>query len=147
MLPESYIKQVQTKIVRLLRFGPHAHQPLRVLTQNNSYEVAKLLGYWIIEKFSTAKAYLAKGRLPGHIFHTVLVVEEDGEFWVLDSSIWKFFQNKRSMLVGKADSLEKAMLMITRAYTGKWQVGEKLTRSHIKAHELELIHLIKEMSK
>jgi hypothetical protein len=145
MIKKSYIKKVQEKIVRLLRLGSH-RKPLYLLTRDNTYEVTKLLGYWIIEKFSEARAYLIRGKITPTTFHVVLLIEEDEKYWILDIAIWKFFKFKRSILVGKAEGEQDALKIITKQYGGKWQVAEKLSRNHIKSHEVELLTLIKKMA-
>lgn len=144
MIKKSYIKRAQDKIVRLLRFG--SNKPLYLLTRDNSYEVSKLVGYWIIEKFSDAKAYLAKGKTSPTSLHVVLIIEEDEIFWILDLAIWKFFKFKRNIIVGQAHSKEEALKIISKTYKGKWQMEEKLSRNHIKSHEHELTALIKKMA-
>jgi len=134
----------QDKIVHLLKFD--SHKPLYLLTRDNSYEIAKLVGYWIIEKFIDSKAYLIKGKISPTLFHVVLLIEEDGEFWILDPSIWKFFRFKRNIIVGKVDSTEEALKLMAETYKGKWHTTEKLSRNHIKSHETALIQLIKKMA-
>jgi len=104
--------------------GYNGSVPLNILTQDSCSEVSRLLGQWLHAKFPKAKISIYKGKVKGH-FHDLLLVHDD-KVYVIDPTVWQFFQHKKSILIATEDSVDDAVVALMRNYGGKWELSERV---------------------
>ena len=122
---EEVIKQIQKKIVKLLR--TENRQPLSVNSKDNCSELARLTGCWIMKKCPTSKASILKGRkiLKTRKSHDLLIVEDHGISYIIDPAVWQFFKTKRTILIGQTTNSTNCLIIANKIYGGDWQISEK----------------------
>jgi hypothetical protein len=72
-----------------------------------------------------AKIYIAKGKI-GKVFHDLILIDMGNSVYIVDPTVWQFFKNKRSILIGAADSINKALNKTAVIYSGEWKISEKV---------------------
>lgn len=58
--------------------------------------------------------------------HDILVIKDDNYFYLIDSTIWQFFKNKRKILVGIMKNFDGILDNVQKTYKGKWKISEEL---------------------
>jgi hypothetical protein len=127
-MDKQTIKQLQNKIIVLLR---QKNKPLYALAEDNCSEVARLVGCWILEKMPDAQISIAKGdRVMGekNKSHDVILVNDNKAIYVIDPTIWQFFKNKRSIIIGKTETVKSTLCTLEKMYKGKWKISEKISK-------------------
>lgn len=123
----NFIKKIQDKIIKLLK---RKNKPLCLLAEDNCSEMSRLVGCWILEKMPNSKILIVKGKNVMNIknkCHDILLVESDEKIYVIDSTVWQFFKNKRSILIGIEKDTKRALNNIKNIYKGNWKISEKLS--------------------
>ena len=132
------IKILQKNIVRIFKSGPK--KPLHLCAKDNCSEASRLVAIWIKRKFKNAQPFILRGEYKPKKYHDVLTVQMRDRFYLVDSSVWQFFKNKRSMFMGEFDSMADVLMYAKKTYGGKWKSIEKLKDFK---EEKKLIKMIK----
>lgn len=133
---KNFFNKYQKNIVALLKKGG-GNKPLGVLCEDSCSELSRLLSCWMIKEYPKAAILILKG---DKVFntkksHDIVLIEGDKKFFLLDPSVWQFFKNKRSILVGEIKNTEEALKLANNTYKGKWQVSEKIDKNICKEHK------------
>lgn len=128
------IKQIQTKVINLLKNG--AHKPLRLLSKDNCSEMSRLVGCWILKKRPNAEVYIIKGenvmKIKGRC-HDILALKYRRKIQLIDPTIWQFFKNKKTIFIKNTNDLETdCMPFLKKIYKGRWYLSEKLNKNKCK---------------
>jgi len=75
--------------------------------------------------------FVAKGKIKNH-FHDLLIYP----------TVWQFFKNKKSIFIAKAETVERAMKMLSGIYGGKWKISERII-NYSKSDILKFKEIIK----
>lgn len=133
------IKIFQKNIIRIFKSGPK-NKLLSLSSKDNCSETSRLVAIWIKRKFRKTELFILKGEHRPKKYHDILAVKLNNKFYLIDPSIWQFFKNKKSIFVGKFDSLADVFSCAKKTYGGKWKNIEKLTNFK---EEKKLIKMIK----
>jgi hypothetical protein len=121
---KSLLQNAKSYVFELLEYN--GRRPLSVLCKDSCSEVSRLLAVWLRKELPSAKIYIAKGKIR-NLFHDLLIVKVNDKVYVVDPTVWQFFENKKSILIDKASDAGEALKVITKIYTGKWKVSEQIT--------------------
>ncbi len=133
------IKIIQKDIIQIFRSGVK-NKPLNLSCEDSCSEASRLVALWIKRKFKRASVSILKGEYRPKKYHDILIAQLDNEFYLIDPTIWQFFKNKRSILIGEFNSINELLLWAKKIYGGKWENIEKLTNFR---GEKEFIKIIK----
>lgn len=64
--------------------------------------------------------------------HDILLVEYDKKIYMIDSTVWQFFKNKRNILIGIKRDIESALNELRIIHKGDWTISEKLNKKDCK---------------
>lgn len=120
-------------IILLKKYG--GNKPLHFLSQDSCSELSRLFACWVIKKYPTSNVFILKGEgvlNNSEKSHDIILIDNS---FLIDPSIWQFFKNKRSLLVGQVENLEVALKLAKKIYGGKWKVSEKISKGTLKEVE------------
>jgi hypothetical protein len=133
------IKIIQKDIIQIFRSGVK-NKPLNLCCKDSCSEASRLVAIWIKRKFKRASVFILKGEHKPKKYHDILITQLGNEFYLIDPTVWQFFKNKRSILIGKFNSINELLLRAKELYGGKWGNIEKFTNFK---EEKRLIKIIK----
>lgn len=119
------IQALQKNIIRIFRSGPK-QKSLHVCAKDNCSETSRLVAIWIKRKFKKAELFILKGEYKPKKYHDILAVQLADKFYLIDSSVWQFFKNKRSIFMGEFGSMADVFSYAKKTYGGTWKSVEKL---------------------
>lgn len=138
---KDFLNKYQKNIITLLkRVG--GNKSLSILCGDSCSELSRLLSCWIMKEHPKVVIFILKG---DKVFntkrsHDIVLLEENKKAFLLDPSIWQFFKNKRSILVGEIKNTDEAIKLAHNTYKGKWKVSEKIEKNICKeSKEMEKI--------
>ncbi len=142
-MDKEFFKTIESRILELLPKEDWLDKG--VVLEDCCSEMARLVASWISEYEKSARFFILKGDevCKTKRSHDVLVlIMKNGEAYLIDPTVWQFFPQEKSILVGKSDSLENLIVMAKTKYGGNWKVGEELKDiSH--EEEKEWLRIIK----
>jgi len=84
-----------------------------------------------LEKKPKLKVSIIKGKGVMNIknkCHDILLIEDKEGSYLIDPTVWQFFKNKRSILIGKAKDIKVIHGILKDIYKGSWKITERLTK-------------------
>ncbi|MBU1092490.1 hypothetical protein KJ836_02385 [Patescibacteria group bacterium] len=121
------IETIQKQVLQLLPTGEHNRRG--ALLADSCSEVSRLVASWIKEMDESMQAIILKGDNVCHTqkSHDILAIgTKDTQFYLLDSTVWQFFPDDDSILIGVADSLDEAIKLSVEKYGGEWKISEEI---------------------
>ena len=128
----NLIKQVQRRVIKLLK---KKDKPLYLLAEDNCSELSRLVGCWILEKIPDSKIFIAKGENVMNLknkCHDIVLAENYNKVYIIDPTVWQFFKNKRSILIGTEQDIKRALNNLRNVYKGNWKISEELGKKDCK---------------
>ncbi len=107
--------------------GYDGQQSLAIVCRDSCSEVSRLLALWVQEALPGADTHIAKGEVGEDRFHDLLIVTHGQTFYVLDPTVWQFFADRQSILVGTATTIQGALELVAKTYGGTWKISEHVT--------------------
>ena len=140
---KKYIEKIQKKILELLL--EEKRQKRALLLEDSCSELSRLVASWINENDEFSRQAILKG---DHVhntskLHDILASIKTGKVFLIDPTIWQFFPDKDSILIGEYTSLDEAMAAAANKYGGHWQKSENLKKISSKEKD-ELLGIIKD---
>lgn len=148
MMNKKYIEGIQKKILALL--PEEKLQKKKLLLEDCCSELSRLVASWINENDEYSCQVILKG---GNVCstnksHDILASIKNGKIYLIDPTIWQFFPNEGSILIGEYTSLDEAIVASAKKYGGHWQKSEipkkisseekdkwlKIVKDNIKTH-------------
>lgn len=125
-MDKKYIEKIQKKILELL--PEEKRQERALLLDDCCSELSRLVASWIRENYKSSRQIILKGEniCNTNKSHDILASIENGKVYLIDPTIWQFFPNEDSILIGEYFSIDEAIAAITRKYGGYWQKSEDL---------------------
>lgn len=119
---------IQKRVIDFFR--SKTQKPLNLAVEDSCSEMARLVGCWIVSENPKLKGYIFKGEISKDKFHDILAIVEE-KVILIDPTIWQIKKDAKSIFVGEADSVEKAIKLSVQYYGGKWKVSEEITEECI----------------
>ena len=140
---KKYIEKIQKKILELL--PEEKRQKRALLLEDSCSELSRLVASWINENDEFSRQAILKGDNVHNTnkSHDILVSIKNGKVYLIDPTIWQFFPNEDSILIGEYTSLDEAIAAATKKYGGHWQKSEDLKKISSKEKN-ELLEIIKD---
>lgn len=126
-MKEKKIEEIQDRILALL---PNSGEKWRF--EDCCSELSRLVAAWLDKEDKYAHFYILKGdNVCGtKKSHDILVAEtKDKTLYLLDPTVWQFFSQDESILIGVADSLDEAIKLSVEKYGGEWKISEELANA------------------
>ncbi len=140
---KKQIEKIQKRIMELLPEEKHSKKA--ELLEDCCSELSRLVSSWIKENSNPGRQIILKGDnvCNSNKSHDILAtIYQDGIF-LIDPTIWQFFPEADSILVGEYSSLEAAIRAATKKFGGDWHESEELTEISPEDKN-ELLKLVKE---
>jgi|SRR3989339_827497 len=131
---EKIIDEIQNKIISLLRESKKSvDTPLSELCVDSCSELSRLSACWLSKKLPGAQFIIVKGvGVKSGQNHDVLVVVVGQKRHLIDATIWQFFPDHESILLGNFDDEKEVKHFLENTYGGEWSVSEDLTEESFK---------------
>jgi len=126
---QEIVDQIQTKIIKL--FPKDKQSSIGILYNDSCSEISRLVAGWIKEVDESSRLLILKGVnvCDSQKSHDILAVEtSNNDVYVIDTTIWQFFPEKKSILLSISNNLDEALKKISELYGGKWQVSEEISQ-------------------
>lgn len=99
---------------------------------------------WILKDFPKTNIFILKGDC---VFdtkksHDIILVNQNDKLFLLDPSIWQFFGEETSILIGEVKNIKETIKLAEETYKGKWKVSEEI-KNNICEESEELEKIIK----
>jgi len=126
-MTKEFINKIQNKILELV--PEENRSQLGVVLENCCSELSRLVAYSIKEESVSAKQVILKGdNVCGtDKSHDILVNTEDVKTYLIDPTIWQFFPDEKSILIGETNSIDEAIAVALIKYGGQWTISEELS--------------------
>ena len=127
-----YLKTIQNRAIKLLKIG---NDPLRLSSQDNCSEMARIVGCWILQENPMTSALVLKGENIMGIkkkCHDVLIVEKKNKFYLIDPTVWQFFKNKKNILLAEKNTMKDCIEFAEKFYEGRWAISETINKNCFK---------------
>ncbi|NIA02548.1 MAG: hypothetical protein GWP15_04130, partial [Nitrospirae bacterium] len=121
------IKKIQDRILELLPKNRRSEKS--ALLEYSCSELSRLVASWIKESEKNIHCFILKGDdvCGTQKSHDILVViDENNKIYVIDPTIWQFFPDEKSILIGKFNSLNASIIATEEKYGGGWKISEDL---------------------
>lgn len=121
----------------LRSFEVGSKRPFDLLVEDTCSEVSRLVACWVLSDFPNVKTSIAKGEnLQDNIEHNhdVLLIEDES-ITIIDPTIWQIFPEKRNIFVGETNSIEEALSVLKKRYSGSWKISEIITLTEYAPEE------------
>lgn len=140
---KKYIEKIQTKILELL--PKEKRQKKALLLEDSCSELSRLVAIWICEDDKSIRQIILKG---GNVCnknksHDILASTKNSKVYLIDPTIWQFFPNENSILIGEYPSLEESIIAAAKKYGGYWKISEEVKEISSEEKD-ELLKIIKE---
>lgn len=133
---KTIIKNIQSRVLELL---PKERQSDRaILLHDSCSELSRLVAGWLEEDKQFTQYFILKGV---HVYatkksHDILaVIDFSNKVYLIDPTIWQFFPQEESILVGEVNSLAEATVVAEDKYGGTWKMREELKNISVKEKE------------
>jgi hypothetical protein len=116
-------------------------KPLSVASNFCCSEMARYIGYKILNEIPGANAYVLKGVISKDLAHDVLLISLENEFTLLGPAVWQFIKDKGDIVMDLCDSVEGSIKSAEKIYGGVWKLSEELQKgtSNIEMPKLKAI--------
>ena len=143
---KKYIEKIQKKILELL--PEEKRQKKMLLLEDSCSELSRLAASWMNENDKSSRQAILKGDnvCNTNKSHDILASIKNGKVYLIDPTIWQFFPDENSILIGEYTSLDEAFAAVTKKYSGNWQKSEDLKEISSKEKN-ELLEIILEIIK
>jgi len=140
---KKYIEEIQKKILELL--PEEKRQNKTLLLEDCCSELSRLVASWINESDESGHQAILKGDNVRNTnkSHDIIASIRNGKVHLIDPTIWQFFPNENSILIGEYTSLDKAVIAAAKKYGGNWQKNEDL-REFSSEEKGEWLRIVKE---
>lgn len=131
-MESSYILAIEIWVRSVLQNG-NTTMSMATASEDQCSEISRLAGYRILKDNEAAEVFVMKGLSIHNIqqkSHDLLCVKGE-KIFILDPTIWQFFEHASTILVGTASSIEQATDVITKKYGGFWSISEQLDLRNI----------------
>lgn len=137
----NILKQIEERVIELLSENPGPS--LTESSKDNCSEMSRLVGCWIQEQKPEAAMTILKGEdvCGRHTAHDLLAVTLKKTTYLLDPTIWQFFPDSQSILVGEGRSLADAFELAKNQYGGTWVLSEEFDANAYSQDTLQEIIL------
>lgn len=126
-MDKGYITTCELKIRKILTSEQSSKDiPICILSDSLCSELSRLLGGWFKHDFSESTVFILKGLLPHGGFHDVVCVQFKKSFFLVDPSIWQFFPDADSILLGTFKNKFSAINILKIKYGGTWFVSDHI---------------------
>ena len=122
---KKIIKKAKEYALHLLEYT--GRKPLYIICKDSCSEVSRLLAVWFRNEMPRAKIYIAKGKIRSRA-HDLIIINDAEGVSIIDPTIWQFFKHKRSIFVGKTETVGEALHKLAAIYGGKWKIYERITK-------------------
>jgi hypothetical protein len=137
-IKNNYIKTLQDLALDLMESS--IHKPRWMISKWNCSEVTRILGLQILKDLGIkAKPTILIGKvtkigLTKENKHDILMFFDDKsqKYVLIDPTVWQFFRFKKSILLGKFDSIKDVLTFAQKTYGGKWKISEPVTKKDSK---------------
>lgn len=131
---------LEKKVLQLL--GSNPTLSLSEAAKDSCSEMSRVLALWVKEQHSDRILYIFQGThvFGGHGAHDILAISDPNTIYLLDPTIWQFFPEAPSMVLGNFTTLEKALDFAQDTYSGVWTIREEIDCS--KYTEADLLQVI-----
>ena len=122
----KFIKQIQNQILNLL--PQDKLQQKAFLLRDCCSELSRLVASWISDADQSNRHVILKGSnvCDTDKSHDILASIKNDKVYLIDPTIWQFFPNESTILVGEYGSLDQAIAAATEKYGGDWQKSQDL---------------------
>lgn len=140
---KKYIEKIQEKILELL--PEEKRQEKSVLLEDCCSELSRLVASWISKDDKSIRQVILKGEnvCKKNKSHDILASIKNDRVYLIDPTIWQFFPDENSILIGEYASLEESIVAATKKYGGHWKISEELKEVSSEEKD-ELLKTIKE---
>lgn len=143
IMNKEYLSKIQDLTVNYYKI--RCNKPLWVASEFCCSEMARYLGYIILDDPAYSKAYILKGDISKNLVHDVLIIDSGDGFFMLDPTVWQFFKNKRNILMGRYKNMNDSIRAARKIYKGVWKTSEILDKKDSKKELPKLIKIIDEI--
>lgn len=107
-------------------------------------ELSRLVPCWINENDESYQHTILKGKNVCNTTksHDILACSQNNRVYLIDPTIWQFFPNKNSIFIGEYSSINNAIVMITKKYSGNWKKSETLKNISLE-EKIKLLKIVK----
>lgn len=125
---KKYIEEIQKNILKLL--PKEKRQKKALLLVDCCSELSRLVASWIKENCGSNHQIIFKSDnvCNTNKSHDILASINNGKVYLIDPTIWQFFPNEDSILIGEYTSLDEAITAATKKYGGHWKKSEDLKK-------------------
>ena len=129
IMNKKIIEKIQKKILELLPEGKHLEKAL--LLADCCSELSCLVACWLNELDEFNYHIILKGDKVCNTdkSHDILASTQSDKVYLIDPTIWQFFPNENSILIGEYSTLNEAIAATTKKYGGHWHESEELSRN------------------
>ena len=125
---KKYIKGIQNKVLELL--PEEKREKKALLLEDCCSELSRLVASWIYENGGSSCQAILKGDNVRNTkkSHDILASTKNGRVYLIDPTIWQYFPNENSILIGEYSSIEESIGAAAKKYGGHWQKSEDLKK-------------------
>ncbi len=137
------IKRIQEQVLNLL--PKDKLQQKAFLLKDCCSELSRLVASWISEADQSSRRVILKGNnvCDTDKSHDILASIKNDKVYLIDPTIWQFFPNESTILVGEYGSLDQAIAAATEKYGGNWHKSQDLNGVSQKERN-EWLKIVKE---
>lgn len=149
MFTKQNIEKLEYFIKTTLRNSGKPGMTLERLATDNCSEISRLVGCFALQSWKNIAVHILKGEkvIKTTQSHDILAIQDMNYIYVLDPSVWQFFPQRRSVLVGASDSLSGATKLAQDVYGGIWKVSEQLSPKSCQKEGREWMRILFENNK
>lgn len=143
---KKIVEQIQARIIKL--FPKDKKYSIGLFCRDSCSEMSRLVASWVQDIDKTTHLSILKGVnvCGSKKSHDILAVtDSNNNVYMIDPTIWQFFPDEKSILIGKYTSIDEAIIAVSKKYGGKWQKSEDLKET-TSADKIEWLKIIKENS-
>lgn len=140
---QQHIERIQKRILKLL--PEEKREKKALLLGDCCSELSRLVAVWIREDDKSSCQTILKGDNVCNTSksHDILANIKNGKVYVIDPTIWQFFPNEDSILIGEYPSIGEAIAAAVKKYGGQWQKSEDLQEIAAREND-EWLRIVKE---
>lgn len=117
------MEEIQGRVINFLK---NLSNDLQIAAKDQCSEVARLVGYWILDEHPEYKVQICKGELSDGLAHDILVINDGKTLSLIDPTIWQIFPESKDIFVGSVDNMQEALSLLNERYNGSWKTSEDL---------------------
>lgn len=139
-MEKDYLSGLQHFVVEI--YEARCDKPLWVASEFCCSEMARRIGYKVLNDLPGAKARILQGVITDALTHDVLLIEIDGKSTIIDPTVWQIFKDKGSIVMGEYTDQESSLAGAKQIYGGDWKVSEVLNKEILEKELPELLNII-----